>query len=47
MFVDALSDRGVLMSQLGATTVRAITHLDVGADDVTFAIVAARDAATA
>ena len=46
-FVAKMADRGVLLSQLEPTTVRAVTHLDVTADDIDVAIAAARDVLTA
>jgi threonine aldolase len=42
-FLAALSAHGVAMSPLGARTVRAVTHLDVDADGIALALVAARD----
>src|SRR4051794_28000157 len=39
-----LADEGVAMSQVGPTTVRAITHLDVDAEGVRLAVEAARRA---
>jgi threonine aldolase len=41
-FVAAMADRGVLLSQLGSTLVRAVTHLDVDSDGIDTAIAAAR-----
>jgi threonine aldolase len=46
-FLATLAERGVLMSQIGPTTVRAVTHLDIGPDEVARAITAARDAVRA
>ena len=40
--IAALADAGVRMGALGPTTVRAVTHLDVGADDVAQAVEAVR-----
>jgi threonine aldolase len=44
-FVAALEERGVLMGALDATTVRAVTHLDVDAAGIERALAAAADAA--
>ena len=41
-FCAALAEQGVLMGPLDATTIRAVTHLDVSADDVERAVRAAR-----
>jgi len=45
--IAALADVGVRMGALGPTTVRAVTHLDVGADDVAQAVEAVRTALAA
>jgi len=45
--VAALADAGVKMGALGPTTVRAVTHLDVGADDAAAAVEAVRSALSA
>jgi threonine aldolase len=45
--IAALADAGVRMGALGPTTVRAVTHLDVGADDVAQAVEAVRTALVA
>ena len=45
--IAALADAGVRMGALGPTTVRAVTHLDVGADDVAQAVEAVRTALAA
>jgi threonine aldolase len=42
--VAALADAGVKMGALGPTTVRAVTHLDVGEDDAVAAVEAVRSA---
>jgi threonine aldolase len=42
--IAALADRGVRMGVLGPRTVRAVTHLDVDADDVALAVDAVRSA---
>jgi threonine aldolase len=42
--IAALADRGVKMGALGPRTVRAVTHLDVDADDVALAVDAVRSA---
>lgn len=39
----ALKERGVLMMALGPTTVRAVTHLDVGPEVIDGALEALRD----
>ena len=43
-FLAALAEDGVAMGQLGPTTVRAVTHLDVDADGIADAVAAARRA---
>lgn len=43
-FIAALADRDVVMTPLGPRTVRAVTHLDVDADDIEAALDAARAA---
>ena len=43
----ALATRGVRMSSMGATLVRAVTHLDVDRDGITRALGAARDVTAA
>ncbi len=40
-FVAAMRDEGVALTPLGPTTVRAVTHLDVGAADIALALSAA------
>ena len=45
--IAALADAGVKMGALGPTTVRAVTHLDVGADDAAAAVEAVRSALSA
>jgi threonine aldolase len=44
VFLARLGEQGVQMTPLGPTSVRAVTHLDVDADGIAFAIDAARRA---
>jgi threonine aldolase len=44
-FVARLRERGLLMLDTGPTTIRAVTHLDVTADDVDKAVEILRDVA--
>jgi threonine aldolase len=44
-FLRGIAEHGIAMSQLGPTTVRAVTHLNVSAEDVELALAAARAAA--
>jgi threonine aldolase len=46
-FVASMEERGVLLSQLGPTTVRAVTHLDVDTEGIDIAIGAAREVCAA
>jgi threonine aldolase len=46
-FVATMAERGVLLSALGPTLVRAVTHLDVDSDGIDVAISAAREVCAA
>jgi threonine aldolase len=43
-FLTAMKDRGVLLSKAGHRSIRAVTHLDVSAEDVAAAVKAFRGA---